>query len=405
MKPHWRAPIWLMGMTMLPFGMIGGLIVVTVPQLLAARHVPEGEIAAITALAFSPLFWAFLICPILDVCFIRRTYAIAGTIVAAVLTPAALLNLDHLALLGGLLVTTEVATVFMQNALGGWFSTVISGEDEGRLSAWMMFGNFLGTALFGMVAIETIDILSLRVAAIVFGAVQLLALAIYPFIAIKPLDARRARDSFVQFFRGVASLFKRREVLVALAMFALPSASFTLTNVLGGLGNDFHASMQMTSVIAGAGLSASGVVGSLALPWLARRMSLRPLYLTIGIVGGLFTLGLLLLPRTPSVFTLAFLGEGLFQALAITCGVAITFATIGRDNPLAATTYSVLNAAFAFPIDYMVAVDGHAYDWHGVAGSFIADAGLGIASCLLLAAMLWWMRSKPKNSVLAESAS
>ena len=54
MKPRTRAPIWLMGMTMLPFGMVTGLILFTVPQLLAARHVPEAEIEAAARGAFVP---------------------------------------------------------------------------------------------------------------------------------------------------------------------------------------------------------------------------------------------------------------------------------------------------------------------------------------------------------------
>lgn len=99
-----------------------------------------------------------------------------------------------------------------------------------------------------------------------------------------------------------------------------------------------------------------------------------------------------------------FFGEGLFQALAITCGVAITFETIGRNNPLAGTTYAVLSAAFALRVDYMIAMDCHAYAWHGVAGSFIADASLGIVSCLLLAMMLRWMQFKLSAPAQPESA-
>lgn len=404
MKPRRRAPIWLMGMTMLPFGTLGGLVLVTVPQLLAARHVSEDKIAAITALAASPLFWVFVICPVLDVRFTRRTYAVVGTTVAALLSPVALLNMGHTGLLVGAMLLAYVAAGFMQNALGGWFSTLITHEDEGRLSTWMMIGNLGGGGASVAIAIPLIHALSLPVYAILLGALELLPLAIYPFIPVKLPDAKLARDSFVQFFREVARLFKRREVLIALAMFILPSASFTLTNVLGGLGNDFHASMQVVGLAGGIGASVANVAGCLLLPRLAKRLSLRPLYLAIGITGGLFTLGLLLLPRTPVVFALAFLGEGWFQALAITCSVAITFETIGRDNPLAATIYAVLSAALNFPIDYMIAVDGHAYAWHGVAGSFIADAGLGIVSCLLLALMLRWMRLKPPRPALPESA-
>lgn len=393
MNRRWRAPIWLMGLTWVPFGLITCLDAITIPQLLAARHVPEPQIALVTTLAVSPSVWFLLICPILDVRFTRRFYAMAGTIVAAALTPVALVNLDRLEVLIGVLVVANLASSVMFNAVGGWFSTVIPREQEGRLSAWLNVGNLGAFGVTAPVAIELVDRVSLPVAAVLLGVLQLLPLAIYPFIPVTPPDAKLARDSFTQFFREVGRLFERREVLIALAMFILPSASFTLSNVLGGLGNDFHSSMQWVGIIGGVS-SVANIAASLTLPLLAKCLPLRPLYLGIGVVGGLFTLGLLLLPHTPAIFALAFLGESWFQSLAITCSIAITFEAIGRDNPLAATIFSVLTAAAILPIDYMIAVDGNAYAWYGVAGSFIADAGLGIMSCILLMLMLRWIRLK-----------
>jgi hypothetical protein len=38
---HYRAPLPLMGLSYSVFGMYGGIVAVSVPQLLAARHVPE----------------------------------------------------------------------------------------------------------------------------------------------------------------------------------------------------------------------------------------------------------------------------------------------------------------------------------------------------------------------------
>jgi PAT family beta-lactamase induction signal transducer AmpG len=376
-----RAPIWLMGMT-----------------------VPEAEIAALTALAASPMFWAFLVCPILDVRFSRRAYAIAGAVIAAVLTPVAMWNLDHPALLGGLLLVANFTSMCMGNALGGWFSTVIERKDESRLSAWLTVGNISGFGLLAAVAIALIHALTLPVTAIVFGIAQLVPLVIYLFVPSIPPDARLARDSFVQFFAAIAALFKRREILIALAMFLLPSASFSLTNLLGGLGGDFHASPQTIAFAGGTGAILAGIVGSLTLPRLAKRAPLRPLYLGIGIVGALFTLSLLLMPHEAWTFVVAIIGENVFQSLAITCSFAIAFETIGANNPLASTIFAVLSAAGNLPIDYMVAVDGRAYAWHGLAGSFIVDASLGIISCLLLVLLLRLVQLKPANPPLLESA-
>jgi PAT family beta-lactamase induction signal transducer AmpG len=392
-----RVPIWLMGMTAMPFGMLSGLDAVTLPQLLAARHMHEGEIAALTTLAYSPSIWCFVICPILDVRFTRRSYAAVGTVTAAALTALAFLYLSNALLLGVLLVLANLASSIMYNSLGGWFSTLVTREDESRLSAWVTIGVVGAFGLIAPVAIELIRALSLPLAALSLGALQLLPLAIYPFIPVKAPDAQLARDSFAQFFREVAQLFKRREVLITLAMFALPSASFTLSNVLGGLGDDFHASMQLVALAAGGGSCLANIAGCLVLPPLAKRAPLRPLYLGIGIVGGFFTLSLVLLPHTPAVFVLAFLGESFTQSLAVTCSVAITFETIGRDNPLAATTFSLLSAATILPITYMIAVDGHAYAWHGVASSFMVDAGCGIASCMLVGLLLRWTLSPPSR--------
>ena len=127
-----------------------------------------------------------------------------------------------------------------------------------------------------------------------------------------------------------------------------------------------------------------GVVGSLLLPPLARKLALRPLYLAIGIAGGVFTLSLLLMPHTPTTFAIAMTGENAFQALAFAAGNAITFETIGQENPLAATQFTLLTAAVNLPIIYMGVLDGKGYDWRGVVGSFVVDAGLSIGVCVLL---------------------
>jgi PAT family beta-lactamase induction signal transducer AmpG len=89
--------------------MYGGIILISVPQLLSMRHVPETTIAAMTAVMVSPGFWTFMVSPVLDVRFSRRWYSVASAAMAAALLMIALLNLDHLALvtsalLGALLI-------------------------------------------------------------------------------------------------------------------------------------------------------------------------------------------------------------------------------------------------------------------------------------------------------------
>ena len=379
-----RLPVWALGLTIALFGMYGGLLVITVPQLLSARHVPEATISAITAATISPGFWAFIVSPVLDVRFSRRWYSMVTALLAALLLSLALLNLDDLVLVKWLLVVGFFFGNLYQSALGGWLSSIIRTEEENALSVWVTIGNISGGGAMGMMAGEVVQRLSPPASALVLGAIVLLPTLLFAFMPAPGPDRRLARDTFPQFFKEVLGLLKRREVLLALALFIAPAATFALVNLLAGLGADFHASTRFVGLIGGAGVLVAGVVGSLIFPLIDRLLPLRYLFLAVGVVGAAFTLILLLLPRAPMTFATALIGENVFQSLAFTVSAAITFDTIGRRNPLAATTYGLMMSAFNIPNTYMVMVDGWGYSWRGVAGSYAVDAGLSLLACGLL---------------------
>jgi PAT family beta-lactamase induction signal transducer AmpG len=223
--------------------------------------------------------------------------------------------------------------------------------------------------------------------------------AIFPWIPVPiPGEAEpaklQARESFGRLFSDLWALLRRREVLLTLLLFVAPTGSFALTNQLGGVAHDFHASDAFVSRIGGVVLTVAGAVGALLLPLLSRWVRALQLYLLIGTVGSLFTLALLLLPRSPATFAVAFLGENVVQALSFTAAVAICFQTIGRDNPLAATQFSLLTSATVLPILYMGVVDGRSYTWRGLSGMYFVDGSLSVAACALMAMLMWWLSSR-----------
>jgi hypothetical protein len=89
-------PLWLMGTANATYGFYGGFIGISLPQLLEKQHVPGARIASLTAVAFSPLFWIFLLSPILDVRFTRRAYTVSLAGIAAVALTVGLLNSENL---------------------------------------------------------------------------------------------------------------------------------------------------------------------------------------------------------------------------------------------------------------------------------------------------------------------
>ena len=173
-----------------------------------------------------------------------------------------------------------------------------------------------------------------------------------------------------------------------------------LTNQLGGVGADSGVSEWLVSMIGGIGVTLAGPIGGLMVPRLGRRLSALTIYVTVGGIGSVFSLLLIVLPHTPAMFALALVGENIFQAAAFAVQNASILKTIGEDNPLASTQYALLIAAPVLPIAYMQAIDGAAYAGHGMAGSYLADGALGLAACAGLTLLLQFVFRKGPMAVL-----
>ncbi len=400
-----RVPVWLMGLTNLSYGLYGGAIAFAIPQLLGNRQVPEATIAGLTAVAISPGFWAFLFSPVLDVRFSRRFYAAGLAVFASLTLVVAFLSLGHLALLQVVLTVGFFAAYLYQSALGGWLSSITSAQEENLVSVWITIGNTGGFGLMAIGCNQIVRHLSPLAAALVLAASVLVPIIPFPFMQAPGPDRRLASESFPQFFGDLVSLVKRREVLVALVLFISPAATFSLTNFLGSRGTDFHASPGFIGIIGGAGAAFGGIAGCLIFPALSRLLPLRPFYLAVGVAGAVCTLSLIPLPRAPASFAIVLIAENLFQCLAITACTAITFETIGQNNPLASTTFCFLGSAYGVPISYMLYVDVFGYARKGISGALAIDAITGIVASLLLGLMLYSLARRSGRSTLAESRS
>ena len=399
-------PVWLMGFCQAPLGISGALTLITLPQLLAAKHVPEPAIAGVETWSLVPLFCAFLVSPLLDWRFSRRFYAIVFAVLTAAITFIMYLTLDNipllslLAFLGGATITLYVA------AVGGWTGSIVGPEQKAALGAWMTVANIGGGGLTVMVGIMLLRHLPYVLGDAILALLGVLPLALFPFMPVVPPDTKLASESFRDFFRDVVGLLKNPSVRLMLLFFALPSASFSLTNILGGLGHDYGASEAFVGLVGGSGQVVSGVIGSLLMPLLLKRIAPKTLYLGVGFVGALFTLALIAMPHTVPVYGLAVIGENMFQAAGFAVAFAVILLEMGDNNPLAATFFAVINAAQMLPLAYMETVDGDAYGVAKTTGAYLADAGLSLVACAGLAVLLWTLARRRRISaeVLASAA-
>ncbi len=377
-------PVWVMGLTNGVWGMLGGFSVVTVPEMLAAEGVSGGRIAAFVATLMWPMLLGALVSPMLDVRFSRRAYALALASIVFLSIMLTVLLGAHVEWIRWVLLLGWFAGSLYQGAVGGWMGSLIRQQDDTRLGIWMTVSNTGAGGLLMFSGSEILHHFSTATAALLLAAIITSPILLFFFIPAPGPDRKLAGESFRQFSADVSALLRQPKVLVSLALFILPAGSFSLTNVLGGLGKSFSAGERLVSEISGIGAILAGLAGSFALQPLAKFLPLRPLYLGIGITGAIFTLSLLLLPHSPAVYSLAITGENIFQALEFAAANAIAFETMGPGNPLAATLFTVLIAVSTLPIMYMGYADAAAYAWRGVFGAFLTDGSLGLTACVVL---------------------
>lgn len=407
MRCHLRRnlPVWLLGLTNLPLGVTGAVALLIAPQVLAARQVPETTIANVTALGLAGTFCFFLIAPVLDVQFTRRTYAIAMSILAAMLTFVAVMSFSNVGLLGLWLFLALLVANLNQAAIGGWFGSVLPKGNDAKLGAWFTIANSGGFGVTSILGIAIVHHQPLWLAATVLAAMNLLPLPIIFWVNPPTSDRSRLHESFGRFGRELLQLPRRSEVRRMFLLLILPCASFALTNTLGGLGGDYHASEKLIALIAGFGITIAGVLGSLSVPILGRRAPLLSVYLGIGFLGGLSTISLIVLPHTPVVYTAAFIAQNIWQSAALATGNALILSSIGKNNPVASTQFAVLCAAMSAPIAYMQWFDGQAYGAHGLTGMYLTDGGLDLIACTAMTMLFFYLFRRAKGQDARVAAS
>lgn len=379
-----RLQPFILGLANLPLGFGNGLMLSAVPQLLAARHVPEAIVSDITAIGLAPGFAVFLAGPMLDRRYSRRTYAVAATILTALASLGAVLSLAHPVLLGIAVFAISAASSLNLIAIGGWFGSLLDKREDASLGTWMSVAFTLGFSFAAVAAVPVVEALPPVAAAVVLAVPVLLPLPIYAAVPASPPDASLSCAGFGVFLRRIAALLRQREIVRLLVLFVLPTGCFALTNTLSGLGGDYHASPRFVGLINSVAVTVTGIGGALLVPVLVRRAATWRWYLGVGLAGALATLLLAALPHTPPVFALAMVAENLAQALTLTMATVAALQSLDHDAPLAATQFGLITAVPQLPVTYMQWLDGHVYAAGGLAGMYVVDGGLSLLACLVM---------------------
>ena len=263
--PRYRnaPPAWVLGLATLCNGAFSGILIITVPQLLAARGVPELQIASVLSLSFVPGVFNFLAAPILDVGLSRRVYAIALAIGLAALTALSLNLSSDIPKLAVIMFLANICYYLYTPAIAGWFGQLVARNEEPVLGAWMSAASVAGFGCASAAGILLLRNLPFELGVAVICLLGLAPLSLFFFVPHEPTPTLSFRGSFGPVTRNLARIVRDRHVWRMMALFAAPCATFSLTNTLSGVGRDFHASEAFVGLVGGVGATLGGVFGGL----------------------------------------------------------------------------------------------------------------------------------------------
>ncbi|HEY4381291.1 MAG TPA: MFS transporter [Acidobacteriaceae bacterium] len=381
-----QLPPWAMGLAIAPLGFYFGFISTAMPILLSAKGVSVDEISKVSFAGFSPSFWAFVLCPILDVRFSKRAYALVFAAIAALCLGACTLLTGNLTIFTLVLTAGCTAAVMFGNAHAGWMPDVIRDTHYSQVGGTSNIANLGAAGAFAALAIAVVRSMPAAIAACLLAAVVFAPTILLFFIPLPAKPTRGVAEVFGSFFGDLYRVCKTRRCLLGLMCFLSPTACFALTNLFSTLGKDFHASEWWVTALNGPLVAVFCSLGCLSGIWICGRFPRRTVYVLAGFGGAAAALGLIWAPHTLSFFAIGVLGYNFFQGINYTAFTAFEFEIVGPGNPLAATQIALLTAASNAPISYMTRIDGHFYGRHGLSGMLAVDGltSLAVGTTLLL---------------------
>lgn len=396
-------PAWLIGMGALTFGLVAGFVITALPFLLSKAAVSVDRIASGSAIAMSPTFWAFLLTPIVDVAFPRRTYAFGFALASAASLGTALwlFSPARIWLFTALVLLAELTIVLQNAAVMGWISEFVPDDERGRVGGWINAANLGGGALGAMAVMSLSAWLPFSALGIVIAFAALVS-TLFLLHFPKPAHPQFGlREILGGTFSSVVRTSRQPQVLMGFLLFLAPASCVAAINLFAGLGNEFHASSQTVVWTTGAGAAIASALGAVFGGYIADRMDRGVLYLGGGIVAGLCALLMALTPHTQGAFTVGVLAYNCVAGVCYAGFSALTLQLVGVRNPTAATQLALFAAAANGAIVYMTWADGQGFRLFGIRGLLLVDAMAAIGAAIPL--LLFWQWSARRTSLAVDA--
>jgi len=378
-----RLPVWAMGLANMPTGFVYGFISTTFGILLVSRGVSVGKVGTISAIAFSPTFWAWMFSPVLDVRFTKKAYAYALAATAAVLLAVTVLSLGNLTVFTVTLTASCAAIVLYSSAVQSWAPDFCKNEEYDTISGWFNIANLGAAGVFSALAVVFVRVLPLPLVAFMLAVLVFAPTTLLRYFPAAPKPEGELGANFRAMGRDLKRVAREGRVWIGLLIFISPVA-FALTNLFSSLGADFHVSENAVTSLNGPAVAVACSLGCLMAIPLCKRFRRRSIYLLSGAGAAAACAGMAWAPKTLVAYGLGLLVYNFFQGFNYTSFTALEMEIIGPKNALSGTMMAVLTASANIPISGMTKVDSWMHDAHGLNAMLYVDGGAALAALIVL---------------------
>ncbi|HVP38949.1 MAG TPA: MFS transporter [Candidatus Saccharimonadales bacterium] len=371
----------------LPFGVMGGYVNVTLGYLLSQAGISVEKIAALIALSLLPHTWKFAWAPIVDTTLSRRAwYLISGVASAAGIWATGMLPIRaaSLPMLSAVVLVSNVAVTFLGMAVNSLMAYTTPEELKGQAGGWFQAGNLGGTGLGGGAGLWLARILPAPwMAGAGLAVACLLCCAPLAFMP-EPHSPHReggALRSLANVGRDLWGVVTSRVGLLALFLCFLPIGSGAASNLWPAVADGWRASagtVALVTGVLGGILMAAGCVGG---GWICDRVDRKAAYVAYGALQAACALGMAVAPRTEAMYVVFTSAYAVITGFTYAGFTAVVLEAMGMGA--AATKYNVYASISNFPIYYVTQLDGWAHTRWGPRGMLEAEAVVGALGLML----------------------
>jgi MFS transporter, PAT family, beta-lactamase induction signal transducer AmpG len=393
----------LYGVLFLPTGISTGFVTVALGYVLAQHGVGVAEIAGLVGLRLLPETWAFLAGPLIDSCLTSvRWYVLSVVALAICAVGFAFLPLQAAAsgMLAALCLATGISAVLSGSAAAAALALTTDNSVRGASAGWRQTGNLGGIGLGGGGALWLATHAGgLRVAGLVLAVIYLLT--IWPFLIVRvptvPRGATVRRAALLAVGALWALLRTRPGILAAIAV-TLPAGVGAAANILPAVADDWHASADVVASVTGVLAGIASIPGCITSGYLCDRFPRRTVFMYCALLGAVAEGLMAFAPHSPAGFAALVLVNSVFTGLAYGSVVAVIYDRLEPSG--AATINGVLNSLSNVPVVLVTMIIGAVQARSGSISMLLAEAGLGVVSVAMYAALVTMWRPPAVGPVL-----